>query len=292
MTSDHAAAVSSFVEGAPPGELADVIKDIKALTFKEPSLLHAAQSALEKYNEEQLATVKLPGSDQHVLISSYNALDGGRYYDMESQSSFAFDHTTQVRLEITFIRMIAITDIFQKASDVESYILNTQHTSLITSLSKALSIHAHEHYPTSTHAVFPTSSDKALAILLVSNKYSPSNFWNGRWRSTYLYTPTISTLSGTLKVSVHYYEDGNVRLTTSKPLSISLPGSPTAGEIIKQIANVEKRYQEELNRGFAALSEGSFKGLRRQLPVTRQKVEWEKIMSYRLGQDIGGGRGR
>ena len=61
---------------------------------------------------------------------------------------------------------------------------------------------------------------------------------------------------------------------------------------MRQIATAEKKYQEELNRGFAALNEGAFKGLRRQLPVTRQKVEWEKISGYRIGQDIGGGRAR
>ena len=51
---------------------------------------------------------------------------------------------------------------------------------------------------------------------------------------------------------------------------------------MRKIAGVEKAYQEELNRGFGRLSEGEFKGLRRQLPVTRQKVEWEKIGGYRV----------
>ena len=32
-----------------------------------------------------------------VLISSYNALDDGRYFDVESQSSFDYDHFLQVR---------------------------------------------------------------------------------------------------------------------------------------------------------------------------------------------------
>lgn len=83
---------------------------------------------------------------------------------------------------------------------------------------------------------------------------------------------------------MHYYEDGNVRLTTSKPVSNTsiLASGSTAAEVMKQIAATEKRYQEELNRGFTALSEGSFKALRRQLPVTRQKVEWEKVGGYRV----------
>ena len=35
--------------------------------------------------------------EEKVLVSSYNSLDGSRYYDVESQSSFAFNHTTQVK---------------------------------------------------------------------------------------------------------------------------------------------------------------------------------------------------
>lgn len=53
--------------------------------------------------------------------------------------------------------------------------------------------------------------------------------------------------------------------------------------MVKAIAAAERKYQEELNKGFTGLSEGAFKGLRRQLPVTRQKMEWEKISGYRVG---------
>ena len=90
---------------------------------------------------------------------------------------------------------------------------------------------------------------------------------------------------------MHYYEDGNVRLLTDKNVEISVKGGG-AGEIVRGIAQVEKKYQEDLNKAFAGLAEGAFKSLRRQLPITRQKIEWEKISGYRLGQDIGGGRAR
>lgn len=95
-------------------------------------------------------------------------------------------------------------------------------------------------------------------------------------------------MEGSIKVDVHYYEDGNVRLLTSKPVTASVSSGTGAG-IAKEISTTEKKYQEELNRSFVSLSEGAFKGLRRQLPVTRQKIEWDKVTSYRLGQDIGGG---
>ena len=111
---------------------------------------------------------------------------------------------------------------------------------------------------------------------------------NGRWRSVYLFDPASNTLEGSIKVDVHYYEDGNVRLLTSKAAAASVPSGTGAG-VAREIALGEKRYQEELNRSFTSLSEGAFKALRRQLPVTRQKIEWDKVASYRLGQDIGGG---
>jgi chromosome condensin MukBEF ATPase and DNA-binding subunit MukB len=78
---------------------------------------------------------------------------------------------------------------------------------------------------------------------------------------------------------------------TSKPVSASI-SSDSATSIVREIAVAEKKYQEEINRGFSNLSEGAFKGLRRQLPITRQKIEWDKIAGYKLGQDIGGGSSR
>jgi len=264
------ATVSAFVEGAPPGELADVIADIKALTIESPTLISQLGPAFEKYNEEQFATVKLPGSSQYVIVSSHNSLGNGRYFDVESSSSFAFDHTTQ------------------KASGVQSHVLESSHSALVNSIIKSLGTHVKEHYPNASYGVYPIEDDSKIAILVVANKYSPNNFWNGRWRSLYIYSPSSSSLSGSMKVDVHYYEDGNVRLLTTKPISASI-SSGSASTIVREIIVAEKKYQEELNKGFNNLSEGAFKGLRRQLPITRQKIEWDKIAGCRLGQDIGGG---
>ena len=128
--------------------------------------------------------------------------------------------------------------------------------------------------------IYPANSNNGIAILLVANKYSPQNFWNGRWRSTYTLDPSAGSLSGTIKVDVHYYEDGNVRMSTSKKVEVASAGSAEAA--VREIAKVENKFQEELNRAFVNLAEGSFKSLRRQLPVTRQRVEWEKIGGYRV----------
>lgn len=92
--------------------------------------------------------------------------------------------------------------------------------------------------------------------------------------------PSSNSVSGTVRVDVHYYEDGNVRMNTSK--NVDIGSASSADAVVKEISKAENKYQEELNRAFTALAEGSFKGLRRQLPVTRQRVEWEKIGGYRV----------
>jgi capping protein alpha len=70
--------------------------DIKALTISSPNAVSQLGPAFRKYNEEQFTTAKLPGGSQQVIVSSHNTLEGDRYYDVDSSSSFTFDHTTQV----------------------------------------------------------------------------------------------------------------------------------------------------------------------------------------------------
>ena len=69
-------------------------------------------------------------------------------------------------------------------------------------------------------------------------------------------------------------------MSTSK--SVEVASASGADAVVREIAKAENKFQEELNRAFVQLAEGSFKGLRRQLPVTRQRVEWEKIGGYRV----------
>lgn len=126
-----------------------------------------------------------------------------------------------------------------------------------------------------------------MAILLSTLKFSPGNFLSGRWRSTFLYNPSTGSLRGAILINVHYYEDGNVALTTRKTIA-DTPVEASGDAVARKVAALEKQYQEEVNRGFVGMNEGMFKGLRRQLPVTRQRVEWEKIRGYGLGGDLRG----
>ena len=195
--------------------------------------------------------------------------------------SFDVDHASQVRCWLHICLINDVSNSLQKTSNTQQHPLDSQNADLIRSLHKSFSSATAEHFPSSTLGIYPIQSDSAIAVILVANKYSPQNFWNGRWRSTYILNPSSNSLEGTIKVDVHYYEDGNVRMSTSKKVEIT-SGSGSADAIVREIVKAENGFQEQLNRSFTTLAEGSFKSLRRQLPVTRQRVEWEKIGGYRV----------
>lgn len=127
-----------------------------------------------------------------VLVSSHNSLGGGRYFDVESSSSFAFDHTTQVRIWGSYINTLlnSCTESEccaksrirrQSISSCASLPLSVIERNIADccrkSISKSLSSHVQEHYPSASYGVYPIENDSKIAIVLVANKYSPNNFW-------------------------------------------------------------------------------------------------------------------
>jgi len=141
---------------------------------------------------------------------------------------------------------------------------------------------------------------KKFALYFVGNKYNPSNYWTGRWRSSYKLDLSSSpaSLSGSIQLHVHFFEQGNVQLTTSHTPTLSLPESVTqdaspaevAKSVLKTIKKAEEEYQMELNEAYREMSDKTFRNLRRALPITRQKMDWAKVANYKLGRNLGAGQ--
>ena len=148
-------------------------------------------------------------------------------------------------------------------------------------------------------SVFPTpDSATSFVIQIVANKYNPNNFWSGRWRSEYTIDTSAKTLEGKILVNVHYYEQGNVQLSTTHTVSTPLPpailpsgGASAATKALALIEAEESRYQSSLTDAYAEMSEKTFKGLRRALPMTRSKIEWERVLGYKLGAELSTSKG-
>ncbi|KAJ9109006.1 hypothetical protein QFC21_000332 [Naganishia friedmannii] len=128
-------------------------------------------------------------------------------------------------------------------------------------------------------------TEPIYTIAIVSNKYRTQNFWTGQWRSSYSVNPKDGSIEGIIHVDVHYFENGNVQLEVKERVSLSVAtqSDNLASTIITAIAKNEQAYQMQLNSTYDDLREKNFKSLRRALPLTRQRVEWDKIAAYKAG---------
>ena len=61
------------------------------------------------------------------------------------------------------------------------------------------------------------------------------------------------------------------------PAIISAPSNTAASKIVALIEDEEGKYQISLNETYQEMGEKTFKGLRRALPLTRQKIDWDKV---------------
>lgn len=110
-------------------------------------------------------------------------------------------------------------------------------------------------------------------------------------------------------MNVHYYEDGNVQLNTEKKSNVSVTKTEVsvliilakrdyinlfvnqnveqlAKSIIKEISTFDRQYHSSMNESYNDLAENTFKGLRRALPMTRNKMDWNKILNYKIGSEL------
>ena len=82
-----------------------------------------------------------------------------------------------------------------------------------------------------------------------------------------------------------------VQLSTTHTVSLGLPptisaenATQSASKVLALIETEEGKYQTSLNEAYQSMGEKTFKGLRRALPMTRAKLDWDKVcLSWNKG---------
>jgi capping protein alpha len=240
---------------------------VRGLLQNDALLNKSALETFRKYNTEQLLQV---GDRNQHLITKQGEISPNEYLDARAGVVLTFDHIKQ---QVVSTRPI-------------SGELDSSMESLRKAYDDAADKYSQSHYQNGTSAVYASSG--TITICIASTKFNSNNFWNGRWRS--IWTVNVkggeAKLEANIRVSVHYYEDGNVQLTTSfkKNASVKAPSDPkgSAEAVFKQISKLEQDYHTALEHSYHTMGDTTFKALRRVLPITRTKIDWLKIRNYKI----------
>mmetsp|Transcript_1711 Transcript_1711/g.2881 ORF Transcript_1711/g.2881 Transcript_1711/m.2881 type:complete len:274 (-) Transcript_1711:75-896(-) len=257
---------TSFMLTAPPGEFMEVVTDIRGLLSNEALLNSSAPATFRQYNQEQMLEVQSPAGHK-FLITEFGEVGDGQYVDPRGKIVVKFDHIKQQVLGQA------------GPAQVDAGIEATR-----AAFDAAAQKYQANHYPEGTVTVY--AKGKNIIICIQSSKYNPNNFWNGRWRS--VYTCTVGgdvQVKGNIKIQVHYYEDGNVQLNTNTNKAFKVPGGDAASaakHTIEAIKKAEQAFHQSLEVSYNTMGDTTFKALRRALPLTRTKIDWNKIRNYRI----------
>jgi capping protein alpha len=266
-----------FIAHAPPGEFNEVFNDVRTLVDDESLVEESISQAFADYNREQCIPTKIQNSEEECLITEANDLSDGRFYDPRTKQSFKFDHLRR------------------QASEYEDYQTDEEAEPWRLALEKELTGYIKERFIYGACTVVGTSNIDTITLsaFIESHKFEPKNFWNGRWRSKWSVTfnkdQTECELTGAVHSQVHYFEDGNVQLVSDKDLkeTVQIQGeTATAKEIVRIIRQEEDNYQQAVNENYQIMSDSTFKELRRQLPITKTKMDWTKLAAYKIVTDL------
>eukprot|EP00823_Brevimastigomonas_motovehiculus_P000239 TRINITY_DN10344_c0_g1_i1.p1 TRINITY_DN10344_c0_g1~~TRINITY_DN10344_c0_g1_i1.p1 ORF type:complete len:284 (-),score=66.75 TRINITY_DN10344_c0_g1_i1:352-1203(-) len=264
-----------FVMNAPYGEANEVIKDVSKLVNDTTSLSEENLTKIVRtYNLDQMVVANDP-SGNAVMVNAHAEVDANHYLDPKTNKVLAFNHRT-----------LQFSDPQENKKTMDEKVSKYR-----VAIEKAMQTYYAGNYKAEKGLVAVYGKDDGKIVICISARnVNLANYWTGNWRSVFTLdlSKSSSELKGTIKVAVHYCEDGNVQLHSNidKTATITIGNeSATATDVAKAVAKIEGDFQDNLGEMYVRMHQSTFKTLRRVLPVTQQTMTWSTSVQ-RLASDI------
>jgi capping protein alpha len=88
-------------------------------------------------------------------------------------------------------------------------------------LQRRLQDYVRSAFPGDNSSVGVFTQNGNLSIVITGERVNLKNFWSGKWTSAWTLSldEGAASLSGEIKIHVHYFEDGNLQMQTNKPVA-------------------------------------------------------------------------
>jgi capping protein alpha len=251
-----------------------ILSDVKKIVGDDLLPDSLAGSIAKTYNARNCKVVKSPDGNPCIL-TDLAEIDSRTYFDPIKNEAFTVDH-----LSLSTV-----------AAELPSSYNPSSKEAFRMLLQPAMSKYISEYYISDVAAANVLAKDAALILAIAGEKANLRNFWSGRWSSIWTLTIMDSTasLSGDVKIHVHYFEDGNLQLVSSKqvePVDIAFKdAADLTTKVVEQIRTTESAIQNGLEGMYNGMNDETLKAMRRVLPITRTLMEWN-INSVRMIKQV------
>lgn len=266
-----------FLLSSPPGQFNEILADVRKLLPDGLLSDPLAAGMARAYNNKTCRVVSSPSGEKTVLCPAAE-VDPTHYLDANSGGVFTVDHLS------------LLTKADEGSSSVEQF---PQLESQRKALQSALAKYVGSKYATEDAAATVLStSNNSMTAIVSGERINLRNYWSGKWTSKWqlqFADDSAVTVTGEIKIHGHYFEDGNVQLTTTKSIPAAEIAFDSAASFAEKTAEFiqisEHNVQVGLENMYANMNEETFRAMRRIMPVTRTKMDWN-INAVRMNKQV------
>jgi capping protein alpha len=252
-----------YLLSSPPGQFTEVLADVKNIVSDEILNEDVSQTFARVVNLRQARIVSTPNG-QKALIVPAAEVEPEVFFEPVEGSTFRVDHLC--------LSTDAVGQSEQNADETQEKLRRAIQSRLNSYVKSAM--------VTDMAAGGAYHKDGGIFIVIAGERSNLKSFWSGKFQSQWNVTVDGSTarLSGESKIHVHYFEDGNLQMQTSK----SFPAETLnwknevelADAIFTRIQAFENALQNGLDDMYTNMNNETFKSMRRIMPITKTKMDW------------------
>lgn len=256
---------SYFILSSPTGEVNAMVEDVKTLVNDEATTSREfLKGVMREYNTQQMVSATAPNGEK-VLVSVHGQVSDNAYLDPASGKVLTFDHLEQKFTGETDQKQVLSENIDSFRSNIEGELKEYIKS---------------KYRPGKCVTAVYGADNGSITVCISAKNVKLSAYWSGAWRSKFSIDVSKkgeAVLTGSIKVNVHYFEDGNVQLhsESNKQAKIQVKDSAdTARAVVGAIDQIESQYQSSLEEIYVQMHSQQFKSMRRFYPVTGQPMNW------------------
>ena len=247
-----------IVKKTPIGHLGKSLENLRSVVGEEVMDTNDVKTEIHNYGENHLSQVLNNVTNTKVVISSLTKDSEGFYHDQGQKVKF------KIGLDSGSVEDAQPTDIQNDLRDaIEAKLKEYLEKCYVMDVTKY-------------NVYFDGAANKIVVLISVHN-LNLKSFWSGEWLSTWELNLSTKQAKGSLKANTYYYEEGNIQFsleTKFSPTNLGGGNEEMAEDLIEYIKTSENSVQLELETVYDELSENYIKPLRRKLPVTGTKMNW------------------